>query len=657
MIRNSDSITLARTKLRSRRLLLAGSILTAGLLFSAIFASVMVFEGASRSVQDYTQAALRGKYLVRSTPVLPQDIIPSTTDLSAKTIAELNALQDKYISRQRTIADELDISFNEESITPILIPNPYANKNLPEKQRVMINNESPIYDLYLQNLQKEYVKVADNKYSDLKKLAKPYGAISYHKNIRGQVNYTNMTLLMDGEENVEEIGENDGPQNSNLTTYGYLTHSVRNSMYTFVDDSIIQRLILPANAKREATNDAIPVVITTQEAVDLFGEKLHIPEKPEGFSEQVKWMRSLREKVNGQIYTTCYRNQAELSLISRTVQTAQEIKSNDTNENYVKPPLIYNLPKENCGSITVKEDNRTPQQKRTAENQILASKKLGRYVEPKHQLFKFQIVGLMSASPQQESMQDVTGFISNLFGGKYGTGALIPTQLYNQLPDNVRHENILLATENSRFDDKALQEEGIGEMVIAFPSAATARNFIENEGCPVQDNCDRPFVLETYGANYLLADDLSTTILRILHISLLVVVSIATIIVSLVMSRVISEGRRETAVFRAIGAKRGDITKIYLYYSIGVAFRIVVFSFLLGLTAAIALQIGFGNQLTDYANISYGIYGSAHFKLISLKSFLLILIAACIISVSLIAIVPPLIRNVRRNPIRDMRDE
>jgi ABC-type antimicrobial peptide transport system permease subunit len=185
-----------------------------------------------------------------------------------------------------------------------------------------------------------------------------------------------------------------------------------------------------------------------------------------------------------------------------------------------------------------------------------------------------------------------------------------------------------------------------------------ARAFIKEQGCPTQDSCDRPFTLEPYRSNYLLMDDFQALLTKLLGYALLSGVGIATIIIWFMMTRIIIDSRRETAVFRAIGAKRRDIVSIYTLYSIAVAVRIIVFALILGVGGALVAQLLFGAEATNYAQASYGIFDNVKdFSLVSFNSPLLLWVTLSIIGISIIAVTPPLIRNVRRNPIKDMRDE
>jgi len=658
MIGIADSLILAAAKLRSKRLLLLSTIVVSGLLFAVLFAVIIVSNGITKSVNGYTYVALNGKYFVKATPVIPQDVYgPSRLNPSPDLVNALTVLQTKYIADQKALAAQLKIPFDPATIPQILVPDPFSNKSSPEASKLMINFDSPVYQQYVQQLQQNYAKTAKNKLSDLKNTASRYGAVSYNQNIQADTSLLTMTYLKDGKEDLSWLSQT-GPANSDASIYGYITSSVRNSSYTFVDNALVQRFILPSNAKRKDST-AIPVVITTKEAIGLFGTQLHIGPQPSNAMQQVTWLKTLQDKINGITYTTCYRNQADSTALTQAAQTLTDVEANKNNKSYSMPSLIYSLPTTACGDLTVRSDTRTQAEKDQVTQQDAIHKALGTYQAPIHQLMQFQIVGVMPVAPQTDTTTTLPTFLSGLLGAQYGVGAIIPAQMYATLPASTQYKDILQNDSTSIHNTDVLQKAGISETIVAFTSLDQARTFMSTEGCSsVSDNCDKLYILEPYGINYLLLDTLESVIATILRYAFAGVVGIAIIIVWFMMSRVIADGRRETAVFRAIGAKRRDIVSVYLVYSLGVAIRILLFSGIIGVAVAFTVQYLFGSIATNYAKAAYGVLSQvSDFGFVDFDSYLLWYLAASIMIIGIIASLPPLIRNVRRNPIDDMREE
>ena len=135
------------------------------------------------------------------------------------------------------------------------------------------------------------------------------------------------------------------------------------------------------------------------------------------------------------------------------------------------------------------------------------------------------------------------------------------------------------------------------------------------------------------------------------------VMILAAFIMWVTVGRTIVDGRHETAVFRAIGFKRIDIVLVYVLYVVILSASAALFASIIGFIGAYVLDSQFAPQLTAQAQYGFGIISSSnkiHLVGVDLRQLCLIL-GACIIT-GLLSVVLPLMRNVRRSPIRDMRE-
>jgi ABC-type antimicrobial peptide transport system permease subunit len=124
------------------------------------------------------------------------------------------------------------------------------------------------------------------------------------------------------------------------------------------------------------------------------------------------------------------------------------------------------------------------------------------------------------------------------------------------------------------------------------------------------------------------------------------------------VGRLIADSRRETAVFRAIGAKRRDIAATYLLYMLLLSFFIALFAFIIGSGAMLVINHHFAPQATVQALVAYNAQDlNRSFSLFGLNALDMLLILGCVLAAGLISAILPLLRNIRRNPVRDMRDE
>ena len=369
------------------------------------------------------------------------------------------------------------------------------------------------------------------------------------------------------------------------------------------------------------------------------------------------------QKANGLTYTYCYRSQAENDLIQQTMRTNTDMVEKKNDPTYQPPALQYILPTETCGPLTVKQDTRTAAEKSLDSKQEAIKKELGTYQPLEHKLLTFQIVGVFNAV--DFAMQDgPASFISFLFGPSFYDGGFIPKQLYAALPPDSMRDTILINGTRPLDDQQGqLEAAGVKPVIASFTSVEAARAFIKNESCDMSSGdirgCTKGVFMGAYGTNYLVVDEFGAFINQYFPFVLFAIMAIATIIIWVTMARVIIDSRRETAGFRALGAKRRDIASVYLTYSLLVAGMIIVFAAALGLGLALMVEHFVSAPATALAQVAYGTFDSTApiFHMIGFDIPLLALLAGAILLISLIAVTPPLIRNVRRSPIRDMRDE
>jgi ABC-type antimicrobial peptide transport system permease subunit len=120
----------------------------------------------------------------------------------------------------------------------------------------------------------------------------------------------------------------------------------------------------------------------------------------------------------------------------------------------------------------------------------------------------------------------------------------------------------------------------------------------------------------------------------------------------------VAEGRRESAVFRAIGARRVDVGSIYGTYALLLSLRVVLFAVVLGAVMALVVEVLYQADATMGARLAYAaIDVTKEFHLFSIWSWYIPVIMVAIVAVGLLASVIPILLGARRNPIRDMRNE
>lgn len=654
MIRLSYALKLARTKLRSRRGMLIASTLLASLLFSLLITTIIVFTGAEKSANEFIKKAGNDRYLVLASPNIPFEDVDFTNPPSLEDIREIKAFEIKYYQALRDKYESLGIEYDDSTEVSSLLPDATAPETLPEEQRVRLNWMSPVLDQMREDKFKSYAEDATNKVTDLKALGDSYGASGYYLAGKqsGLPQIPGLRLIEDGKENfgVSDLKSGDS------TTYGYYINAIHNSMYSFTDRELLGRYLL---IKEEQDLEGVPVIVSAQEAARLFGDQMGIGEEPQSAGDKKTWLNEVQTKLNGHVYEVCYRNPPEQLLLEKIQRDYAEIKINEGVQDFQKPSLIYDYPTEACGDILVKQDVRTSLERQAdVENQEL-QRMLGTYVAPAHRLVKFQIVGIKYAQSFTDYSRSVDGYIKSLLVSQESSSSSldIPIQLYNTLPEELKIDDIRKEN-NGRILRYAASDDDFTPRILEFSTVDDARRFLGQACATDEYNCAKKFYASPYGSNYLILDEINKLFSRIAGIAFPVVFGLAAIIVWLTISRIMAENRRETAIYRAMGAKRHDVTIIYLVYVFIVALQIAIGSIVLGLTVAFVIDYFYGGVLTDTAGTVFGVIdGAPEFSLFSLESPLLIIVAVSIFVICIIASALPLSRNVRRSPISDMRDE
>lgn len=652
MIRPSYAYELAHTKLRSKRGILITSIIVSSLMFSALIACIIIFTAAEKSASTFVKAAGNDKYLVQASPNIPVAVRDAPSPLSTKDVDQIKAFEKKYYDAIRQKYINTGISYDSSSEVSILKPNPFRTDDSSEDGRWAINYASPATSAWLTEKLSAYAKTAPNTYDKLKVLGATYGATGYYAQTSASLpTLPQSRLIVNGKEDFSS----NTMKSSDPTPYGYLINAAYNSNYQFRDDTLVHRYLL--------TNDVeslkgVPVIITAQEAASLFGKAAGIESEPKTESNKRRWLKNIQEKLNGYTYQACTRNSTEQEMLAKIQHDYNDIENNKDSRDYREPSLQFQLPSAACGDITIKKDMRTQSEKKAQNNIDETQTKLGLYVPPEHYLTTFQIVGIVNAQPFSEYSTSVESYIKNLLSPQDNSfSAIIPLQLYEQLPDTLKFApQIATQVDLTQY---TLDNTTFVSRVLEFASIDKARDFLSRETCPSHDlGCTKSFYVDPYGSNYLILDEIGKLFRQILTIALPILIGMALIIMWFTISRIMAENRKETAVYRAMGAKRVDIATIYTLYTVLIAARISAISFILGIGIAYAIDRIYGSQLTDITLSAFGIITDhTRFSLFDLSSPLLLGVLGLIFAASIVASVQPLIRNVMRSPIRDMREE
>jgi hypothetical protein len=483
--------------------------------------------------------------------------------------------------------------------------------------------------------------------TQLQKVASSYKPINFYSSLPIQPNNGTLLTMKDGQESFVAAGD---PEQ-----YAGQTDPLMQGQLALMSAGLTKSFLLPNTKAVTAANpDAIPLIVPYSVATKL----LALPALPGSASatQKLDRIKELYAKVGRVTLSVCYRNEVSEEQIQAAISTAAGIAKNADNKQYQKPELIYGLPPaSSCAAAPVLSDTRTKAEKTGQANQDTFNAEFGAVVNPDQQKLIFRVAGL---EPNQQSgapSNSAAGIFQSLVGSSLSGTIAIPQDLYNKLPSVARYNALL----TSRTPSVYYNANGY---YAEFSNANAARNFLNKENCtPKSDGicplAAKPFELMAFGSNSIALQDLQHKFNRFFTLAALAVIAIAIVIMAGTVGRMIADGRRETAVFRAVGAKRLDIASIYSVYTVLLSLLVAVFALVSGVVIARAADSYLWRSTTAQAQLAFG--GSRallqfHFFSYTSKIWL---VAAAAIGSGIVSMLLPLARNIRRNPIKDMRDE
>ena len=655
MIGFKDTITLARTKLRTKRVRLVVTVVVSGLVFGLVVGALAIFSGVAGSLERYADRQFDGKFFVAATRMYEVD--SEFANDSQQNIERSKQLHKEYVQERREAANRLGVPYDPSAETPPT--ESYGGDNYE-----LVNLSSVAGQRAQEEFFGKLLKKNNESYETLiKKQAAPYSPSNVFQ--LKSLAIGNSQLMENGKESFDS-GKTGSQESFHNGWMDSSSTSVSELGYRLASNALLDSYILPVNERRNSSSnrDAIPVVVPINAAVKTFEKSKKLPPRPTNAKELTSWVATVRSELNGQTYSVCYRNDASQELVRQALSQQKEIVANKGKSDYQAPVITYILPADDsCGAVTV-NDSRSATEKATEEKMLALEKSFGNTPQtPQQQKLNFAIVGLSPSAPDYNNGSSLEGFVSSFIGMNIIESIMVPRDAYEQLPLKAQHQDILIQEPKSNQEKYAsiLQQE----ILVSFNSIDSARAYIETESCNMNDMRDfnsgcpaeRPFLLTAFGTNYMAIDEAARYGEPVLLVILAIVGTVAGIIIMAMMGRVMADSRRETAVFRAIGARSSDIVKVYLLYALAVAGRIVLFAVALGATIALLLELLYASRASYYAQAAYGVFDdSLGFHFIGFSWYILALIAGIII-LGLVGVSLPLLRNIRRNPISDMRDE
>ena len=626
-----DNFVLATTKLRARRLRLFITLIVSGILFAVLILTSLLTRGTVHSLQSFLQTGLLNRFLVAT-------FEPGSYRLyeDPDFIARVDKLNTARLDAQEKEAKRLGIPFDRKTIPQAIdeIPSPDG------KTIKHVNPETPVARQVIVQM------TPDNALRDITAMAKPYHPTGiYESFLLGNYSPTsdnNFIPILNGKEIENKSGSYGGP--GKIDAFSVFTQTL-----TAYDDTMLQPFVLEGSSLSSKPGDPIPIIMPTDAAEKLLGlQPLDAKATP---NVRLARLADLRSKASKITFSACYRNLAATNLKNVAEQQAEEIATGSRQAGYQKPSLVYAASTSPCQATTIKSDTRTAEEKALATKQAAFDKTFGA-TDPVTRLIPFRVVGLV---PQIGSLTEATGpeaLISSFFTSSLGQGWYISRQAALADP--------LFA---SILNDPYLSISGNRGHFIEFSDRPTQKNFIDEKVCdpsvdPVECSKKHKLTAQPYGNPLATLYELKESFNTFLNYVLIGIAALSAIVMIGTIGKIIADNRKETSVFRAVGAKRHEIAQIYLLYTGILATLSFLVALVIGLGVAIYAEAAYSPGLSVQAALAFN-SSDLHktFHLITFNALDLLKILGFALVVSLVSSSVPIAHNLSRNPIKDMREE
>ena len=643
-----DSLQLAITKFKTRRIRLAIAVIVSGLMFIAFSTASMVMRGSIASINSFTKEGFAGRYITTVNKSADTDY---TLALDKDVIAAAKEADKKLIADKKAEATRLGIEYDANSEQLAVLVN--KDNNGSGQQEESVNTAAPQIQSYIhQKIVNKNLKVT----AALNAFSQNYNTLGIYKGIalsnfgpptNGAPAIPTINLIKKG----TEVTENN---QQNFTNQGI--DSFKNGWF-IMDDQLITPFMLPNQSLTIDEAGTIPLV-APYSAVE---EMLTLPKLPNNATSAQKLdrLKEVRAKATQTTLSVCLRNQTSVERLQQAISQQQDIAKNKGNKDFVKPDLIYDKTETPCADIVVAKDTRDYDTKALSTKKDQFDQKFGKIAAAQRQV-RFRIIGIV-ADPPNGAAFSVESLIGELLTSNLGTGWFTPRSALVGLPE---YQNFVAS------QDEVMSFGSV--RYVELKDAAAAKKFVNEQTCTaslifsqngpeVPKQCEdnkQYFTVVGFGSNSVALDQIREGFSKYFLRVLLFASIFSALILMGTVGRVMADSRRETAVFRAIGAKRLDIAQIYITYVVLIGVTISTFALASGYALAFIFDAHYSSGLTVKALLAYNATDlSRHFHTIAIDRTDLSWLVLIIMAGSLVSALIPLLSNLKRNPISDMRDE
>ncbi len=699
MINLKNSFILAGTKLKTHKIRLILSVITSSLLFSLIIFGIVVYQGAViDTLKRFSQIGLSGRSIleVHKKPVGEKSYREIT--INSDDYKKLEQIWLAQVDLAEKTAKKLDLAFDKEAYKEQISP-------FAEVVGRGETKEQTVY--YIDGSENLVAKKFFEQQSSGKKLidAGQLKLIEKSAKKKGGRYFSGYDLSFLGSRSVNFDSKNNR-YNWSIKKEAKQSRSeqlFRDPMSIFDSKEKVEfyRLeVLPEEINKaflidhdwQPSKNTIPIMLPINFIEQLLDIK---PLSSKSSKEElIEHNRQVIKKAKGFQFKQCLLNQEathQLELANQHEQAVKEDKKHQNESNYIKTadqmPLIYKMPAGDvCQLPQLVKDNRSPEEKQLDVKQQQFEQIIeGKVVVPaKATELRFELVGILPATsnPFLDQRASLADSILRMIISAPSSRAIVPEQLFNQYQNKSQLVATLATDYKSKeryLSDSAflanIDNQTVEQRVfVELEDGKSAHQFTVKHDCYFdQDssygefNLDRAnqecpanqsFSFTPFANSQTQIYQMTKGVWNIIKVISTVFGGVAALILFGVVSRLLADNRKETAVFRAIGFKRSDISLIYISYTFLISLAIIVCSTILALIVSFIVNNTYQKQFTTQAIYAFNLSNfNLQASFIGWDWQMIGLVYGLIIAAGFVSLIIPLLLSIRRNPINDMRSE
>lgn len=592
-----DSIILARTKRKTRRIRTALVIIVSSLLFAVLLFAALVAAGFKNAANQVKDVGFGGRNIVSVT--YEGNIAQGTTDGYDSTVNQMkDELRARKIrvtaetERDSSFASELGYRMNQAFVKS----QAEANKKLEDKTREMANPRA-IY-----------------RFTPLQ--ASPY-----------EMKYQPDPSKDDTAEEIKKRIE------TGISKPVAADPNKELSLYT-VEQDMMRTQVYSGQTTKWQPGQPYPIFVSYSFLEKLSGKSFsgaNADSKNQGY-------RELMTAYAGKELFYCYRNGTASEQLEQVIKYNHDAaKDNKASTNPIEVPVCGGFDQALLKKLKIITEPVEPETKPLFPPQPI----------PPAETIKmsFKIVGFVpspAAYGTTDAITQILTSVGSLPAGQYP--GIIPREVIDQDSRLKRFADGAIGTPNYLFADFNTRAEEI---------AFIEKSCRGNECTSGLNPSVRPF-----GNIALAFSGLMGSIAKILLVAVGVVMLIAGLMIMFTISKVIADSTKEIAVFRALGARRRDIAQIYFTYGLMLAGSSVLWAFALAGIGSYVVSHIFADSVAAGLIQATGAYNEpVNVILWGVQPVWLAAIILALATAAIIGIAVPVAANLRRKLINALREE